>query len=127
MAQDVIFDQSIPYYQLLRSPPTKLMLAPPSELLSSEPVLPVEPPQQLLKDQPLPSNPIDHSDHDLSPSSDYPAPDPMLNELQSDLKSTALATSSRNESGTRTFRMATIVEPEPTTYSAALNSEDADH
>jgi len=125
IAQDVKFDEAILYHQLL-SQPTKLMLEPASELPSGEPAPPGEPPQQLLKAKPRPINPIDDSDDDLSPPPDSPESDRMLKELESDLKMTAPATSSRTLSGRSTIIMAMMIEPGPKTYCAALNSENAD-
>jgi len=125
MAQDIEFAEAILYYQLL-SQPTKLMLEPASELPSGEPAPPVGPPQQLLKAKPRPINPFDDSDDDLSPPPDSPEPDRMLKELESDLKTTAPATSSRTQSGRSTIMTATMIKPGPKTYRAALNSENAD-
>jgi len=81
-ARDIKFDQSILYHQVL-SQPTKLMLEPASELPSGKPAPPVQPPQHFSKAKPRPTNPIDHSDDDLSPPSDSPEPDIMLKDLQS--------------------------------------------
>jgi hypothetical protein len=126
MARDIKFDKSILYHQLLRSQPTKLMLQPATELQSCEPSPPDEPPQQLLKAKPRAINPIDDSDDDLSPPPDSPSPDRKLKDSQSDLHSVALASSSRTRSGTSPISMAIMLEPGPTTYHAALNSEDAE-
>ena len=119
MARDIKFDESILYHQLLRTQPTKLMVEPASELTSSEPAppieLPHEPPQQLLKAKPRPINPIDDSDDDLSPPPESPEPDRILKELQSDLKSTAPASSSRTRSGRSTISMAMMIQPGPQT------------
>ena len=126
MARDIKFDESILYHQLLRTQPTKLMLEPARELQSGEPISPVEPPQHLLKAKPRPLNPIDDSDDDLSPPPDSQEPDRMLKDLQSDQKSTALASSSRTRSGRSSISMAMMIEPGPRTYRGALNSEDAE-
>jgi hypothetical protein len=129
MARDIKFDECNLYHQLLRTQSTKLMLEPASELTSSEPAppieLPHEPAQQLSKAKPRPINPIDDSDDDLSPLPETPEPDRILNELQSNLKSTALASSSRTWSGRSTISMAMMIEPGPKTCRAGLNSEDA--
>jgi len=103
----------------------KLMLEPASKLSSGEPVPSVQPPQQRLKARPLPSNPIDDSDDDLSPPPDSLEPNRMLKELQSDVKLIVLASSSRTRSGRSTISMAMMIEPGPKTYRTALNSEDA--
>jgi len=50
----------------------------------------------------------------------------MLTELESDVKSTAPASSSRTPSGRSTISMVKMIEPGPKTYRAALHSEDAD-
>jgi len=130
MARDIKFDESILYRQLLRSQPTKLMLEPASELQSGEPAPPVEaphePPQQLIKAKARPINPIDNSDDDQSPAPESPEPDRMAKQLESELKSTAPASSSRTRSGMSTISMAMMIEPGPKTYCSALNSEDAD-
>jgi len=126
MARDIEFDESIHYQQLLRSQSTKLMLEPASELQSGAPAPQVEPPQQLLKAKPRPINPIDDSDDDLSPPAASLEPDRMPKDLQSDLKCTAPASSSRTRSGRSTISMAMMIERGPKTYHAALNSEDAE-
>jgi len=102
------------------------MLEPASELPSSEPAPPVEPPQQLLKAKPQPINTIDDLDYDLSPPPDSPEPDRMLKDLESKLKPTARASSSRTRSEWSTISMVMMIEPGPKTYRAALNSKDAD-
>jgi len=126
IARDIKFDKSILYHQLLRSQPTKLMLEPRSDLQSAEPAPPVEPHLQLLKVKPRPINPIDDSDDNLSPPPDSPEPDRMFKDLQSDLKSTAPASSSRTRSGRSTISLAMMIKPGPKTYRAALNPEDAE-
>jgi len=126
MAREIKFDESILYHQQLRSQPMKLILEPASELPSSQPALPVEPTQQRLKAKPQPINTIDDSDNDPSPPPDCSESDRILNELQSDLKSTALASSSRTQSASSTISIAMMMEPGQKTYRAALNSEDAD-
>jgi len=126
MAQDIKFDKSILYHQLLRSQPTKLMLEPASELPSGEPAPSVDPPHPLSMAKPQPINPIDNSDVNLSPPPDSPEPDGLLKKLESNLKSMAPASSSHTRRGWSTISMAMMIEPSPDTYRAALNSEDAD-
>jgi hypothetical protein len=129
MARDIKFDESILYYKL-RSKPTKLVLKPARELQSGEPAPPVEPPheppQQLIQAKPQRIDPIDDTDDELSPPPDNPEPDRLLKDLQSHVKLTAPATSSRIRSGMSTMTVAMMIEPGPKTQRAALNSEDAD-
>jgi hypothetical protein len=79
IAQDIKFDRSILYHQLLRTHPKKQMLKPASELPSSELAPPIQPPHeqpsQLIKAKPRQINPLDYVDDDLSSPPDSPDPD----------------------------------------------------
>jgi hypothetical protein len=81
-----------------------------SELPSAEPAPPVNPPQQLLMAMPQPINPVHNSDDDLSPPPDILEPDQTHKIIQSDLKWTALASSSRIASGCSTISKSMLIE-----------------
>jgi hypothetical protein len=137
MARDIKFDESTLYYQLLKfQQRTKVILEPaePSDNHSW-----VEQPPEQVTVQQKKTDPIDdYEDGDLTPPPETPepseisgTPEPtsrMIRELQSNLKNSNPASTSRTRKGASTanISIAMMIEPGPKTYKAAMEAEDSD-